>query len=112
MYQTGTKIYQKDGSSFFSWNRRVSTTSSKASLSELKNSNKNGLGIKTIQVIDSSMRTKLIGSYEVGENSKNNNPNKIVEQNSIKTGLRFTRNLGGAVPKKCSARTTSSKKCC
>ena len=63
MYQTGTKIYQKDGSSFFSWNRRVSTTSSKASLSELKNSNKNGLGIKTIQVIDSSMRTKLIGSY-------------------------------------------------
>jgi hypothetical protein len=112
MYQTGTKIYQKDGSSFFSWNRRVSTTSSKASLSELKSSNKNGLGIKTIQVIDSSMRTKLIGSYEVGENSKNNNPNKSVEQNSIKTGLRFTRNLGSSVPKKCSARTTSSNKCC
>ena len=40
MYQTGTKIYQKDGSSFFSWNRRVSTTSNKVSLSELKSSNK------------------------------------------------------------------------
>lgn len=110
MYQTGTKIYQNDGSSFFSWNRKVSAN--KTDIVDLKNSDKNGLGIKIIQVDDSSMRTKLLGAYTVGLNSKENNPNKTVEQNSIKTGLRYTRNIGSCVPKKCTARTSSTTKCC
>jgi hypothetical protein len=109
MFHTGTKIYQKDGSSFFSWNRRIS--SNIVITEDLKNTNKNGLGFKLNTVIDSSVRTQLKGAHTIGLNSKNISTNKMVEQNSIKTGLRYTRNLGSAVPKKCSARTTKGS-CC
>jgi hypothetical protein len=109
MFHTGTKIYQKDGSSFFSWNRKISSNIVIAE--DLKNTNKNGLGFKLNNVIDSSVRTQLKASHTIGLNSKNISSNKMVEQNSIKTGLRYTRNLGSAVPKKCSARTTNGS-CC
>ena len=109
MFNTGTKIYQRDGSSFFSWNRRIS--SNIALVEDLKNTNKNGLGFKLNNVIDSSVKTQLKAAYTIGLNSKTISTNKFVEQNSIKTGLRYTRNLGSAVPKKCSARKTYGS-CC
>lgn len=109
MFHTGTKIYPKDGSSFFSWNRRIS--SNIAIAEDLKNTNKNGLGFKLNNVIDSSVKTQLTAAHTIGLNSKTISTNKFVEQNSIKTGLRYTRNLGSAVPKKCSARKTTGS-CC
>ena len=126
---TGPKMYSRDASSFFAWNRRLGSNlqpkkylDSSEIINESKGSNVRpsrmpvlaaragitvGKGIKNVQRQDSSQVTQDRRAKAVSKINLREDNNKTYDTSFVKSKLQKSRNLGAVAPAKKAANPSS-----